>query len=374
MPKNNKEIIKILQKNNFNQDHIEEIIIKNKTHAIISINTNNIDSKQTEIAKNAQESEKKIATELGFQKVTIVLTINKDDKKISQKKVPKTQSFVAKIKNILSKKSENPQKPKKAPLKEAPAKVAPRKLNNVKKIIAIASAKGGVGKSTLSANIALTLSRLGYKVALVDADIYGPSVAHIMNHDEKPQNKDGLIIPHQKYGIKFISVANLIDKEAAGIWRAAMINKILNQLILQTNWAHDGSDVDVMIVDMPPGTGDIYLSLAQNFDLSGAVLVSTPQSLSQIDLVRSIDCFEKLNVKILGLIENMSYFLQKDGKKSYIFGKSKLKDLAKQKNIDFLGAIPIIEELNNHENGPLSYDKPSHEFSHQIGIICEEIL
>jgi Mrp family chromosome partitioning ATPase len=144
-------------------------------------------------------------------------------------------------------------------------------------------------------------------VALVDADIYGPSVAHLLDLKDKPELKNNLLQPILKYGLKIISIANLVDANQAGIWRGPMVTKILYQLIRAVNWQADNKKVEVMIIDMPPGTGDVYLSMAEKFPIAGVVLVSTPQSIAVIDVVKSIDCFRKLNVPILGLIQNMSY-------------------------------------------------------------------
>lgn len=370
MTKLENQIIAILKDNNFTQDAIEEVVVKSNKQAIITIETVNSQGDKKQIEKDSDNAKKAIISKLDIDKVTIILTINQSKKQETKK----SDGVISKVKNIFQKDNVSDDKKERAvqPNQQKPK----HKLPNVKHIVAIASAKGGVGKSSLAANIAITLAKIGHKTALVDADIYGPSIAYIMNVDDNAQKQNNKLIPHQQYGVKFISVANLIAKDVAGVWRAAMINKILNQLILQTDWSHDGDDVDVMIVDMPPGTGDIYLSLAQNFDIDGAVLVSTPQVLSQIDLIRSIDCFEKLDVKILGLIENMSYFTQNDGSKSYIFGKSNLEDLVKMKNIDFMGRIEIISQLSqsNHDREPLSYGNRQHPFSHQIGMICEDII
>lgn len=222
----------------------------------------------------------------------------------------------------------------------------PLAVVGVKKIIAVASAKGGVGKSTIACNLAVSLKLLGLNVALVDADIYGPSIPHLMNLSGQPEQKNGLILPLISQGIKCISIGSMVDANAAGVWRGPMVTKILHQLIRSVNWKSDGSEVDVMIIDMPPGTGDVYLSLAEKFPLSGVVAVSTPQSLSVIDLVKSLDCFAKLKIPLLGLIQNMSY-LEIAGQKKYLFGKDGAKNLAEKMAIKFLGEVPILQEISD---------------------------
>ena len=222
----------------------------------------------------------------------------------------------------------------------SPPPPSPVEVVGVKKIILVASAKGGVGKSTIACNLALSLAQHQLKVAIVDADIYGPSIAHLLNLKSKPQLHNNLLLPLEKHGIKAISIANLIDANQAGVWRGPMVTKILYQLIRSVNWQFDNNSVDIMVIDMPPGTGDVYLSIAEKFPISGVVLVSTPQSLSVIDVIKSKDCFDKLKIPILGIIQNMS-FLDNNGVKQYIFGKDGAKNMAQQHNIDFLGDLPI---------------------------------
>lgn len=219
------------------------------------------------------------------------------------------------------------------------------RVKGVKKIILVASTKGGVGKSSIATNLAIFLANKSLKTALVDADIYGPSIAHLLDCDTKPLIENNLIIPLIKHNLKFMSIANLIDKNQAGIWRGPMVSKILHQLIKQVNWQFDNQEVDAMIVDMPPGTGDIYLSMAEKFAVDGAILVSTPQSIASIDLIKSIDCFRKLKIEIWGLIQNMAY-LMVDNKKNYLFGQDGAKKIADSFDINFLGDIEILPEIS----------------------------
>lgn len=223
-----------------------------------------------------------------------------------------------------------------------------RKVNGVKKIICVASGKGGVGKSTIALNLALSLKAKGLNVGILDADIYGPSIAYMMQtQGVKPKiDSNNLMIPIKSYGLQTISSGNLVDPKKAAVWRGPMATKALFQLFIGTAW----DNLDYLIVDMPPGTGDIQLSIAKNFVIDGAILVSTPHQLAIIDVIKAKDMFDKLNIPIIGLIENMSYFDDPiSNNRNYIFGKNNAKIYAEDNNINFLGEIAINSEKDDNK-------------------------
>jgi len=239
-------------------------------------------------------------------------------------------------------------------------------LKGVKNIIAVASGKGGVGKSTVAANLAIALAKTGASVGLLDADIYGPSVPIMFDlEDAKPLGKevDGKtkIIPIEKYGIKLLSIGFFVDPQQALIWRGAMATNALNQLINDTDWG----DIDYFIVDLPPGTGDIHLTLVQTLPVTGAVIVSTPQEVALADARKAFSMFaqKEINVPILGLIENMSYFTPEElpDNKYYIFGKEGGKKLAAESNVVLLGQIPLVQGIreSGDKGSPIAMDEKS---------------
>lgn len=214
--------------------------------------------------------------------------------------------------------------------------------NVARKTILIASGKGGVGKSTIALNIAVGLAGKGYKVAIVDADIYGPSIPHLLGMEGKPDVENGKFIPFDKYGVKSMSIGYFLpSKEEAVVWRGAMITKSLKQMILGTFW----NDLDYMIVDTPPGTGDIHISLSKICTISSAIIVSTPQNLAIIDALKAINMFKKLDILVSGVIENMSYFLDSNKKKQFFFGEAGGRLLAEKCSVKFLGEIPINKTI-----------------------------
>ena len=223
-------------------------------------------------------------------------------------------------------------------------------LSKVKHIIAVASGKGGVGKSTVAANLAIALARANQRVGLIDADIYGPSVPMMFGtENERPAafEKDGktVMLPIEKYGIKLLSIGYFVDADRPLIWRGPMATSALNQLMNDTLWG----ELDWMVVDMPPGTGDIQLTLAQQYNVSGALIVTTPQKVAFADVLRAAMMFkeEALQIPLYGLVENMAYFTPSDmpEKKYYIFGKETGKAFADQLGVPLLGQIPITEKI-----------------------------
>jgi ATP-binding protein involved in chromosome partitioning len=218
-------------------------------------------------------------------------------------------------------------------------------LANIKNIIAVGSGKGGVGKSTLSVNLALALHHLGYNVGLLDADIYGPSVPQMLGSYDSPEmTADKKIQPIKRHGIDFISIGNLVDPDNALIWRGPMVSSALQQLLNDTQWP----ELDVLIVDLPPGTGDIQLTMAQKIPVSGAVVVTTPQDLSLIDAKRAIAMFNKVNIHLLGLIENMSTFVCPHcHQQTVIFGEHGAQQLAASENIPLLGQLPLHADIRS---------------------------
>lgn len=223
-------------------------------------------------------------------------------------------------------------------------------LPQVKNVIAVSSGKGGVGKSTVAANLAVSLAKLGYKVGLLDADIFGPSVPkmfHLEAENIFAEMKDGrqVLIPAMKYGIKMLSIGFFVNPDTATLWRGGMASNALKQLIADADWG----EMDYFVLDTPPGTSDIHLTLLQNLAITGAVIVSTPQAVALADARKGIDMYrnEKVNVPILGMVENMAWFtpVELPENKYYIFGKEGVKRLAEEMQVPLLGQIPLVQSI-----------------------------
>ena len=223
-------------------------------------------------------------------------------------------------------------------------------IDGVKNIIAVASGKGGVGKSTITANLAVALADKGYRVGLVDADIYGPSMPimfDVVNSKPRGKEVDGkrLIIPVESYGVKLLSIGFFANSDQAVVWRGAMASKALNQMLWDTDWG----ELDFLLIDLPPGTGDIHLSLVQSIPVGAAIIVSTPQQVALADAKKGVAMFkmDAINVPVLGLVENMSYFTPAElpQKKYYIFGEGGAKNLSEKLNIPLLAEIPLVQSI-----------------------------
>ena len=241
-------------------------------------------------------------------------------------------------------------KVEKPAVKENPNKIRGKEIPNIKNIVAIASGKGGVGKSTITANTAISLAKMGFNVGVLDADVYGPS-QHIMFDVEKAKplsvNIEGRskMRPVESYGVKLLSLGFFTDPGQAVIWRGPMASKALNQLIFDADWG----ELDFLLIDLPPGTGDVHLSIVQALPISGAVIVSTPQNIALADAKKGVAMFqqENINVPVLGIIENMAYFTPEEllDNKYYIFGKDGAKNLAEDIKTKFLGEIPLVQSI-----------------------------
>lgn len=237
------------------------------------------------------------------------------------------------------------------------ARVALTASQPARKLIAIASGKGGVGKSTLAANLAIAIARKGHKVGLIDADVYGPSQTRLLGTDERPTAHDKKLNPVEAHGIRFLSLGQLVSPGHALAWRGPMASGALAQLV-EADWG----EAEILVVDLPPGTGDVQLSLVQKSRPDGAVIVSTPQALSLIDATRAVDLFRKVSVPILGLVENMSGFVCPHcGEQSDPFGSGGAEDAAKELGIPFLGRIPLdsaLREASDAGAPPAAGDGP----------------
>ena len=256
--------------------------------------------------------------------------------------------------------------------KGAPKKFIRTPIKGTKYTIMVSSAKGGVGKSTFAVNLAFALKNLGKKIGILDADIFGPSLPKLIGKNVKPETENGkAIIPVDSHGIQCMSIGFLVDETTPMIWRGPMVISAIKTLTEKVLW----KDLDYIIVDMPPGTGDTQLTFAQDIMVDGAIIVSTPQDMALLDVKRGIQMFNKTKINIIGLIDNMSFFKGDDGKEYKIFGEGGVEKTAEEFNKEFLGKIPLHQDLRiaSDKGQPLTYSSPEHEVSLLFKSIAEKV-
>ena len=248
--------------------------------------------------------------------------------------------------------------------------------DGVQNTIAVASGKGGVGKSTVAVNLAISLSQQGYKVALVDTDIYGPSVPKMMGMEgEKPRvNDERKIEPLEQYGIKLLSMGFMVDPDKAVVWRGPMVTKAVRQFLGDVDWG----EIEYMILDLPPGTGDVQLTVVQTIPLTGAVIVSTPQDMALADARKGKAMFDNVNVPVVGMVENMAYFTPPDqpDRKYYLFGREGAKDLSRELDVPFLGQVPIEQKVREtgDDGNPIVRADPDSLSAQAFNEIADELV
>ena len=254
----------------------------------------------------------------------------------------------------------------------APKNFKKNPIKGTKFTIMVSSAKGGVGKSTFAINLTFALQKKGKKVGLLDADIHGPSLPKMIGLNDKPKTDGKFLFPLEKYGAQFMSLGFLVDEKTPMIWRGPMVISAIKTLTEKVAW----KDLDYLIVDMPPGTGDTQLTFAQDVKIDGAIIVSTPQELALMDVQRGIQMFDKTKIKIVGLVDNMSFFKSDDGKKHNIFGEGGVEKTAKEFKKNFLGKIPISTKLRESADLglPLIYKEPDDKISKVFLEIADRVM
>jgi len=324
--------------------------------AIFSIN---VPAERAEELEPLREAAEKAVSQLdGIEKVTAVLTAERKPGSTPVRPAPTS----AQAGNV-------------PPPMQAQAAASGQKAGvpGIKNIIAVASGKGGVGKSTTSVNLALALASTGLKIGLLDADIYGPSMPRMLSITDKPTAQGKILSPLEGYGIKVMSMGFLVEEETPMIWRGPMVISALTQMLREVAWG----DLDLLIVDMPPGTGDAQLTMSQQVPLAGAVIVSTPQDIALIDARKGLNMFRKVEVPILGLIENMSTFIcPKCGEQSDIFGHGGARSEADRLGVPFLGEIPLHMDIRTNSDGgtPVTVSNPDGPHAKIYKQIAGEVL
>ena len=323
-----------------------ENVLVSEGKAIFSINVPAQRAQELEPLREA--AEKAVAQLDGIEKVTAVLTAERKPGSAQTGNVP-------------------------PPQKQAPTGGGKAGVPGIKNIIAVASGKGGVGKSTTSVNLALALASKGLKVGLLDADIYGPSMPRMLGITDKPTTQGKILSPLEGYGIKVMSMGFLVEEETPMIWRGPMVISALTQMLREVAWG----ELDLLVVDMPPGTGDAQLTMSQQVPLAGAVIVSTPQDIALIDARKGLNMFRKVEVPILGIIENMSTFIcPKCGEQSDIFGHGGARSEADRLGVPFLGEIPLHMDIRTNSDGgtPVTVSNPDGPHATIYKQIADELL
>lgn len=270
-----------------------------------------------------------------------------------------------------------PQQPAKKTFGHGKPSTGPKPIAGIRHIIAVASGKGGVGKSTTAVNLALAFQTHGMKAGIFDIDIYGPSIPRMLGAHEKPTSTaDDKIRPIKKHGLISMSIGYLMKKDTATIWRGPMVMGAIQQMISDVAWDDDG-ELDILVIDLPPGTGDAQLTMVQNVALDGSVIVSTPQDIALIDARKGLDMFRKTNTKVFGIIENMSYFLCPScGDRSDIFGHGGARDTAQELGVDFLGEIPLHMDIRktSDQGNPIVVSAPDSEHAKIYLDIAQKLM
>jgi ATP-binding protein involved in chromosome partitioning len=310
--------------------------------------------------------------EVAHSGVTVMLTVASAKPEVIRKIVADVKTAVSAMRDVSAVEVRMEQPPAAAP--RAATGAAQREVPGVKHIIAVASGKGGVGKSTVAVNLALALRGRGWRIGLMDADVYGPSVAMMMGVEKAPAlTADRRIVPLERFGIRYVSMALFINDETAVIWRGPMVTKLETEFLFNVEWG----ELDCLVLDLPPGTGDAQLTITQRVALAGGVVVTTPQDLALLDVKRGVEMFREVNVPVLGVVENMSYYLcRKCGQRHEIFSHGGGARYAAELGVPFLGELPIVRELREGGDraNPLVASHPRHPVTVAFDAIAARVI